>query len=117
MNTQAFLFIDRAGHEITGLQYARDRQRSQRRVDQGNRRCDWWHGECCAGYTQALAARGNTLLLVSVSAAVHEQLAETGFLDMLDADNVFVASKPGESTARAFQRAQKNYATTRLLKR
>jgi len=57
-------------------------------------------------YQKALAASGNTLLLVSVSAAVHEQLAETGFLDMLDADNLFVVSKPGESTARAFQHAQ-----------
>ncbi len=58
-------------------------------------------------YQQALAAHGATLLLVSVSAAVYEQLAETGFLDMLDADNLFVVSRPGESTARAFQRTQK----------
>lgn len=57
-------------------------------------------------YQQALATHGNTLLLVSVSPAVHEQLAETRLLDMLGTTNVFVATKPGESTQRAFQRAQ-----------
>jgi SulP family sulfate permease len=57
-------------------------------------------------YAQALHAHGNTLMLVSVGPAVYEQLAATEFLDMLGADRVFVASKPGESTQRAYQEAQ-----------
>ena len=57
-------------------------------------------------YAQALHAQGNTLILVSISPAVYEQLAETEFLDVLGAEHVFVASKPGESTMRAYQKAQ-----------
>ena len=57
-------------------------------------------------YAEALHAGGNTLMLVSVSPAVHEQLAETEFLDVLGAEHVFVASKPGESTTRAYQKAE-----------
>jgi hypothetical protein len=33
-------------------------------------------------------------------------LAETEFLDVLGAENVFVASKPGESTMQAYRKAQ-----------
>ncbi|MFO7635075.1 MAG: SulP family inorganic anion transporter [Caldilinea sp.] len=57
-------------------------------------------------YTQALHAHGNTLMLVSVSPAVYEQLEETEFLNLLGVEHVFVASKPGESTAHAYQQAQ-----------
>jgi len=57
-------------------------------------------------YALALRAQDNTLILVSISPAVYEQLAETEFLDVLGAENVFVASKPGESTMRAYQKAQ-----------
>ena len=55
-------------------------------------------------YAQALHAHGNTLMLVSVSPAVYEQLAATEFLLCWDAEHVFVASKPGESTTRAYQK-------------
>jgi SulP family sulfate permease len=57
-------------------------------------------------YARALQAQGNTLILVSISPAVYEQLAETEFLDVLGAENVFVASKPGESTMQAYRKAQ-----------
>jgi SulP family sulfate permease len=57
-------------------------------------------------YVQALRAQGNTLMLVSVSPGVYEQLAETELLTVLSAEHVFVASEPGESTARAYQQAQ-----------
>ena len=57
-------------------------------------------------YAKALRVQGNTLMLVSVSPAVYEQLAETEFLDVLGAEHVFVASKPGESTMQAYQKAQ-----------
>lgn len=57
-------------------------------------------------YARALHAQGNTLILVSISPAVYEQLAETEFLDVLGAEHAFVASKPGESTMRAYQKAQ-----------
>jgi SulP family sulfate permease len=57
-------------------------------------------------YAQALHAQGNTLILVSISPAVYEQLAETEFLDVLGTENVFVASKPGESTMQAYRKAQ-----------
>jgi len=57
-------------------------------------------------YAQALRAQGNTLILVSISPAVYEQLAETEFLEVVGAEHVFVASKPGESTMRAYQKAQ-----------
>ena len=49
-------------------------------------------------YAQALHAQGNTLILVSISPAVYEQLAATEFLDVLGAAHMFVANKPGEST-------------------
>lgn len=64
-------------------------------------------------YAQALHAQGNTLMLVSVSPAVYEQLAETEFLDVVGADHVFVASKPGESTLRAYQQAQETIQASR----
>jgi SulP family sulfate permease len=57
-------------------------------------------------YVQALRGQGNTLMLVSVSPGVYEQLQETEFLTVMGAENVFVASTPGESTARAYQKAQ-----------
>ena len=57
-------------------------------------------------YIQALRANGNTLMLVGVNPAVYEQLAETQFLVVLGAENVFVASKPGESTLQAYEKAQ-----------
>ena len=57
-------------------------------------------------YAQALHAQGNTLMLVSVSPGVYEQLAETEFLAVLGAEHVFVTSKPGESTMQAYQQAQ-----------
>ena len=57
-------------------------------------------------YVQALRAHDNTLMLVGVNPAVYEQLAETKCLDVIGAENVFVASKPGESTLQAYQKAQ-----------
>ena len=57
-------------------------------------------------YAQALHAHGNTLMLVSVSPGVYEQLTETEFLTVVGAEHVFVASTPGESTTRAYQKAQ-----------
>ena len=46
------------------------------------------------------------VLLVGVNPAVYEQLTETQFLVVLGAENVFVASKPGESTLQAYEKAQ-----------
>ena len=57
-------------------------------------------------YAQALHVHGNTLMLVSVSPGVYEQLTETEFLTVVGAEHVFVASTPGESTTRAYQKAQ-----------
>jgi SulP family sulfate permease len=57
-------------------------------------------------YALALQANGNTLMLVSVSPAVYEQLAETECLGVLGTENVYVAGQPGESTLKATQRAQ-----------
>ena len=57
-------------------------------------------------YAQALHAQGNTLMLVSVSPGVYEQLTATEFLTVVGAEHVFVASTPGESTTRAYQKAQ-----------
>jgi SulP family sulfate permease len=57
-------------------------------------------------YAQALQAHDSTLMLVSVSPGVYEQLAETEFLTVVGVENVFVASTPGESTTRAYQKAQ-----------
>jgi len=62
-------------------------------------------------YVQALRANGNTLMLVGVNPAVYEQLAETKCLDVIGAENVFVASKPGESTLHAYQKAQQIITT------
>ena len=57
-------------------------------------------------YAHALHAHGNTLMLVSVSPGVYEQLTATEFLTVVGAERVFVASTPGESTTRAYQKAQ-----------
>ncbi len=57
-------------------------------------------------YAQALHAHGNTLMLVSVSPGVYEQMTATEFLTVVGAEHVFVASTPGESTTRAYQQAQ-----------
>ncbi len=57
-------------------------------------------------YAKALQANGNTLMLVSVSPAIREQLEDTETLTILGAENVFVASKPGESTELVYQKAQ-----------
>lgn len=57
-------------------------------------------------YAQALQANGNTLMLVNVNSAVYEQLRDTECLDILGDENVFVASKPGESNQEAYQKAQ-----------
>ncbi len=50
-------------------------------------------------------------MLVSVSPGVYEQFAETEFLTVLGAEHVFVASKPGESTMRAYQKAKQIVST------
>ena len=57
-------------------------------------------------YAHALHAHGNTLMLVSVSPGVYEQMTATEFLTVVGAEHVFVASTPGESTTRAYQQAQ-----------
>jgi len=57
-------------------------------------------------YALALQANGNTLMLVSVSPAVYEQLEETECLHVLGAEHVFVASEPGASTLQAYQKAE-----------
>jgi SulP family sulfate permease len=58
-------------------------------------------------YAHALQANENTLILVSVDPAVYEQLKDTESLKVLGAENVFVASQPGASTAQANDRAQR----------
>jgi len=57
-------------------------------------------------YARALQANGNTLMLVSVSQAVREQLEDTESLEVFGVDNVFVTSTPGESTLKAYEQAQ-----------
>jgi sulfate permease, SulP family len=57
-------------------------------------------------YAQTLQANGNMLMLVSVSKAVREQLEDTDSLKVFGMDNVFVTSKPGESTLKAYEKAQ-----------
>jgi sulfate permease, SulP family len=57
-------------------------------------------------YAKALQAHGNTLMLVSVNPAAYEQLKDTECLNVLGAENVFVAKQPGASTMQAFQKAQ-----------
>ena len=65
-------------------------------------------------YAQALHAHGNTLMLVSVSPGIYEQLTETEFLTVVGAAHVFVASTPGESTTRAYQKAQELIQASRM---
>ena len=57
-------------------------------------------------YARALQAHGNTLMLVSVNPAVYDQLKETECLQVLGAENVFVAEQPGASSMEAYQKAQ-----------
>jgi SulP family sulfate permease len=57
-------------------------------------------------YARALQANGNTLMLVGVNPAVYEQLKDTECLQVLGAENVFVASQPGASAMQAYQKAQ-----------
>ncbi len=57
-------------------------------------------------YAQAMRSQGNTLMLVSVSPGVYDQLAETELLSVLGSEHVFFASAPGESSRRAYQKAQ-----------
>lgn len=57
-------------------------------------------------YARALQAHGNTLMLVSVSPAVYDQLKETECLQVLGEKNVFVANQPGATTGQAYQQAQ-----------
>ena len=57
-------------------------------------------------YALALHAHGNTLMLVSVSPAVYEQLKDTECLKVLGAENVFVAEQPGASSRQAYEKAQ-----------
>jgi len=57
-------------------------------------------------YARALQAHGNTLMLVSVTPAVYDQLKETECLKVLGAENVFVAERPGATSMQAFQKAQ-----------
>ena len=57
-------------------------------------------------YARALQANGNTLMLVSVSPAVREQLENTEALTVLGTENVFITTQPGESTEEAYQKAQ-----------
>ena len=57
-------------------------------------------------YVRALQAHGNTLMLVSVSSAVYDQLKETECLQVLGEKNVFVANQRGATTRQAYQQAQ-----------
>lgn len=64
-------------------------------------------------YARALRANNNLLLLVSVRPEVFEQLQDTQSLDTLGAENVFVAAKPGESSAKAYARAREFVETAK----
>jgi SulP family sulfate permease len=58
-------------------------------------------------YAKALQARDSKLMLVGVDPAVHEQLARTGTLTVLGAENVFLATPQlGNSVNRAVAAAQ-----------
>jgi carbohydrate-binding DOMON domain-containing protein len=66
-------------------------------------------GDLSAGLTKAIDSVTGGManaVLAGVNPAVYEQLAETQFLVVLGAENVFVASKPGESTLQAYEKAQ-----------
>ncbi len=57
-------------------------------------------------YAKALQANGNTLMLISVTPAAYEQLKDTECLQVLGAENVFVADQPGAAAMQAYQKAQ-----------
>jgi SulP family sulfate permease len=57
-------------------------------------------------YAKALQARGNRLMLIGVSPAVYDQLKETECLQVLGAENVFMADQPGAGAREAYQQAQ-----------
>ena len=57
-------------------------------------------------YVKALQANGNTLMLVNVSQAAHEQLLRTHFLGVIGEGNVFLVSEHGETTRQANEQAQ-----------
>jgi SulP family sulfate permease len=57
-------------------------------------------------YVKSLQANGNTLMLVNVSQAAHEQLLRTHFLSVIGEGNVFLVSEHGETTRQANERAQ-----------
>ena len=57
-------------------------------------------------YVKALQANGNTLMLINVSQAAHEQLLRTDFLSVIGEGNVFLVSEHGETTRQANEQAQ-----------
>ena len=57
-------------------------------------------------YVQALQPNSNTLMLVNVDPAVYKQLENTKTLEILGADHVFVTSKQGDTTRKAYEKAQ-----------
>jgi sulfate permease, SulP family len=57
-------------------------------------------------YVKALQANGNTLMLINVSRAAHEQLLRTHFLGVIGEGNVFLVSEHGETTRQANEQAQ-----------
>lgn len=57
-------------------------------------------------YANELQKNGNTLMLVSVHPSVHAQLANTGCLEVLGRENVFLDSVHGETTRQANERAE-----------
>ena len=57
-------------------------------------------------FARELRANGNTLMLVSVTRPVYDQLVKTEFLEQIGRENVFLYSKPGESTRQAYEKAR-----------
>src|SRR5512139_3646361 len=57
-------------------------------------------------YAQALQAHGNTLMLVGMTPEAYEQLKDTECLQVLGAENVFVAEQLGAAAMQAYQKAQ-----------
>jgi len=58
-------------------------------------------------YAQRLQAQGNTLMLVSVTEAVHKQLEATGIAELVGAENLFPAeAQYGASMKKAWEAAE-----------
>ncbi len=60
-------------------------------------------------YARTLQANGNTLLVANVSPELYEQMQETLTVNVIGAENIFVTSKEGDSSIKAYETA------TRLL--